>query len=74
MVVEYGLVALIMALVYGLVKQFLPDFPLDNATFSVLFLYVLAKLGVEVIGAPVRAFLTRKFPKLFGVKPAKKAK
>ena len=65
MVVEYTLLTLVLALVYGLVTKFLPDFPLSQELFYTLIVYVLAKLGVAVVGAPVRAFLASKFPRLF---------
>jgi hypothetical protein len=74
MVIEYSLVALVMALVYGLIKNFLPDFPIDSPTFYTFVIYVLVKLGVEIVGQPVRSFLMRKMPYLFGAKPVKKAK
>jgi hypothetical protein len=65
MVIEYTLLTLVLALVYGLVTKFLPDFPLSQEVFYTFVIYVLAKLGVGVVGAPVRAFLSGKFPRLF---------
>ena len=65
MVVEYTLLTLVLALVYGLITKFLPDFPLSQEVFYTFMIYVLAKLGVEVIGTPVRAFLASKLPRLF---------
>jgi hypothetical protein len=50
-------------LVYGILVKFFPDFPLNPETLLALLVYVLLKLGVEVIGAPIRSFLTRKFPR-----------
>lgn len=70
MVVEYSLVVLGLGLAYGLLKTFAPDFPLSEETFNIFMLYVLAKLGVEVVGQKVRTFLTKRMPFLF----AKKAK
>lgn len=74
MVVEYTLVALVLGAVYGLVKYLVPDFPLDLPTLLTFVVWALVKLGVEVVGQPVRAFLTRKFPKLFTAKATKKSK
>jgi hypothetical protein len=65
MTVEYTLLTLVLALVYGLVTKFLPDFPLNQDVFYTFMIYVLAKLGVGVVGAPVRAFLASKLPRLF---------
>lgn len=65
MVIEYTLLALLMALVYGLITKFLPDFPISQELFYTLIVYVLVKLGVSVVGAPVRKFLARSFPVFF---------
>lgn len=60
MKLEYTLLLLAIGLLYGIIKQFLPDFPIDEPTLIVIVLYVLAKLGVEIVGAPVRAFLQKR--------------
>ena len=57
MKLDYALLALIMGAVYGLIKLFLPDFPLSQDMFFVLIVYVLVKLGVEIVGAPLRRVL-----------------
>ena len=60
MKVEYSILVLALALVYGLIKQFLPDFPLSEDVLLSFVVYVLLKLGVEVIGAPSwRKFVAR---------------
>lgn len=65
MKVEYSLLALALALVYGVIKQFLPDFPISPDVLLAFVVYVLLKLGVEVVGAPAfRAF----YQKYFGLK------
>ena len=60
MKLEYSLLALFIALIYGIIKQFFPDFPVPEEYLLLFLAYVLAKLGVEIVGAPVRAFLTSK--------------
>jgi hypothetical protein len=54
MKLEYTLLAVLMAAVYGLITYFLPDFPLSQEVFYGLIIYVLLKLGVEIIGQPIR--------------------
>lgn len=63
MKIEYTLLALALALVYGIITQFLPDFPLSLDTLMAFIVYVLLKLGVEVVGAPIREFLAKRFNK-----------
>ena len=63
MKIEYSILALVMALVYGILIKFFPDFPINPETLLTLLVYVLLKLGVVIIGAPVRTFLARKFPR-----------
>ena len=59
MKIEYSLLVLVFALGYALLKKFVPDIPLDEGMFATFVLYVLAKLGVDVVGAPVKSFLAR---------------
>ncbi len=59
MKIKLSLLALALALVYAIVIQFLPDFPLSEETVLALLIYVLSKLGVEVVEARVAAFLAR---------------
>lgn len=65
MVVEYTLISLLLGALYGLVKYLVPDFPIDLPTLLAFVVWALVRLGVEVVGAPVRGFLTRRFPTLF---------
>ena len=58
MKIEYGILSLAIALVYGIIVKFFPDFPVSPEVLLAFLVYVLLKLGVEVVGAPVR--------KLFG--------
>jgi hypothetical protein len=60
MKVEYSLLALFLALVYGLITQFFPDFPISAEVLLAFLVYVLLKLGVEVVGAPVKSFLANR--------------
>jgi hypothetical protein len=59
MKVEYSILSLALALAYALLKQALPDFPIDEQTVGAFLLYVLLKLGVEVVNPPVRNLLAR---------------
>jgi hypothetical protein len=63
MKVEYVIVVAVVAALYLIVKQFLPDFPVSDAVFQTVILYLLAKLGVEVVGKPAETLR-----KLFGAK------
>lgn len=63
MVIEYSLVAAVVGAIYLIVLHFLPDFPVPADMFLLIFLWLLARLGVEVSGGPaarIRAFLKRK--------------
>lgn len=58
--INYALLVALLTVVYIVIRQFLPDFPIDEGTLMVFILYVLAKLGVEVTGQPVASAI-RKF-------------
>jgi len=60
--IEFTILAAFVGLLYVILKFALPDFPGTEQALLALFLYVLAKLGVEVVGKPV---LKRLFPKQF---------
>lgn len=53
MKIKLGLLALALGLVYALILQFLPDFPVSEEVLLALLVYVLGKLGVEVVEARV---------------------
>lgn len=60
MTIEYTIVAIVIALIYTIIVKFLPDFPVSPEVFQVIILYLLAKIGVEVVGKPLaRAFRAR---------------
>jgi uncharacterized membrane protein len=59
MKIEYSLLALVLALVYGIITQFLPDFPLSLEVLSAFIVYVLVKLGVEVVAPPIRKYFNK---------------
>jgi len=63
--IEYTILAAFVALLYAILKFAFPDFPGTEQALIALFLYVLAKLGVEVVGKPV---LRRLFPRMFIVR------
>ena len=60
MKLEYTLLLAAIGLLYALIKNFFPDFPIQPDVLIAFFLYVLAKLGVEVVGQPLRSYLTNK--------------
>jgi hypothetical protein len=59
MKVEYAIVVSVVGALYLIVKQYLPDFPVSDVVFQTVLLYLLAKLGIEVVGKPAEAI--RKF-------------
>ena len=54
------LIALAVGLVYGIIIQYFPDFPIDEGTLLAFVVYVLARLGVEIVEPAVRAFLVKR--------------
>jgi hypothetical protein len=60
MKLSYTLVALTIALVYGIIVTVAPDFPISEEILLTFVIYVLIKLGVEVVEPAVRAFLVRR--------------
>ena len=64
MAIEYAIVAAVVGALYLIVKQFAPDFPVTPDMFLLVFLWVLARLGVEVVGVPaarIRGFFAKRF-------------
>jgi hypothetical protein len=53
------LLSLIVALVYGVIVNFAPDFPISQEVLLSFVVYVLLKLGVEVVEPVIRARLVR---------------
>lgn len=60
--VEYTILTAALALAAALLKAFAPDAPISPDMLAALAFYVLAKLGVEVIGKPA---LKKLFPRRF---------
>jgi hypothetical protein len=54
------LIALAVGLVYGIIVNFFPDFPVSQDVLLAFVIYVLAKLGIEIVEPVVRAFLVRR--------------
>ena len=54
------LVALAVGLVYGIIVQYFPDFPVSLEVLLGFVVYVLVKLGVEIVEPAVRAYLVRR--------------
>lgn len=59
MKVDYVLAVAVLGALYLAVKQFLPDFPISDAVFQTVGLWLVMKLGIEVVGTP--AATIRKF-------------
>lgn len=55
MKIEYAIVTAVVGALYLVVKQWLPDFPVSDVVFQVVILWLLAKLGIEVVGKPAEA-------------------
>lgn len=55
MKLEYSIFLMVVGLIYALVKQFVPDFPIAQDVLVVAFSWALAKLGVEFVGSPAAA-------------------
>jgi hypothetical protein len=55
MSVEYAIVAAVVGALYLIVKQLLPDFPVSDVVFQTVILYLLAKIGVNVVNGPAAA-------------------
>lgn len=58
--INKALLLAILGVLYGAITILLPDFPLSKDLFVILVLYVLAKLGVEVVEARVVAFMQKR--------------
>ena len=59
MKVEYGILAAFLGAVYLVIVKFLPDFPISPELLLTLVIYVLLKLGVEIVGQPVKKLFHR---------------
>ena len=53
MKIEYSILAALIGLLYVVLIKFFPDFPFSPDVLMTFLLYVLLKLGVEVIGKPL---------------------
>jgi hypothetical protein len=60
MKISYTLLALALALVYGVIVNFFPDFPISQDVLLSFVVYVLLKLGVEITEPVVVDFLIRR--------------
>jgi hypothetical protein len=59
MKIEYSILSLAIALVYGILVKYFPDFPISPEVLLTFLVYVLLKLGVEVVGAPIRKLFSK---------------
>jgi hypothetical protein len=55
MTLEYVLASAIITAIYLGVKQLFPDFPLSDVAFQTFVMYVLVKIGVNIVGKPAEA-------------------
>ena len=53
MTIEYSILAALIALIYAVIVAFAPDFPVSPELLLTFLIYVLAKLGVIVVGLPI---------------------
>ena len=63
MKLNYAILAAFLGAVYLVVKEYFPDFPVDLNVIVALFVYVLGKLGVEVVEKPVAKAVAKLFGK-----------
>lgn len=54
------LLALAVGLLYGILVNFFPDFPVSQDVLLALVAWVLLKLGVEIVEPVTRAWLVRR--------------
>jgi len=59
MKIEYSILAAVLGAAYLILKNWLPDFPVDEGVLLAFVVYVLGKLGVEVVGQQIRKFFNR---------------
>jgi hypothetical protein len=60
MKISYTLLTLALALVYGVIVNFFPDFPISQEVLLAFVVYALLKLGVEITEPVVVDFLIRR--------------
>ncbi len=63
------LLALAVGLVYGIIVNYFPDFPVSQDVLLGFVIYILAKLGIEIVEPLIRARLVA--AGLLGFKSAK---
>ena len=61
MKLNYTLLLALLAVLYQVLIQFFPDAPISLDLLVTFALYVLAKLGVEIVGIPLRGLLAKLF-------------
>lgn len=57
MTLEYSIVVIVVALLYAIITKFFPTFPISPDVFQIVILWLLAMLGIEVVGKPLAARL-----------------
>jgi hypothetical protein len=60
MKIEYSLLVLALALVYGVIVQFFPDFPISEEVLLAFVVWALTRLGVEISAPALRGALKRR--------------
>jgi hypothetical protein len=60
MKISYTLLVLALGLIYGVIVNYFPDFPISQEVLLSFVVYVLLKLGVEISQPAVRGFLARR--------------
>ena len=60
MKLSYSILVLALGLIYGLITQYFPDFPISQEVLLTLVVYVLFKLGVEIVEPAIRAAFVKR--------------
>lgn len=60
MKLSLALLVLAVGLVYGIIVNFFPDFPVSQEVFLNLIVWLLTLLGVQIVEPVVRNFLVKR--------------
>lgn len=60
MTIDYGLLALAVGLIYAILLKWFPDFPITQEILLAIALWAVAKVGVVIIGEPLKGSLRKR--------------